>query len=92
MKDRTQILEIIQGTLFDMGYIHNKRDVSLDACLEKDLRVDNVGRIVLQHSLASKLKIYAHVLVAEDIKSVQNLVDKAYDAQFTSLIEKNAKP
>lgn len=92
MKNKTQILEIIQGALFDMGYIQNKNEVSLKTDLKKDLRINSLGRIVLQNSLASKLKVYAHVLVEEDIRSVQNLVDKAYDAQFNALIEKNAKP
>ena len=92
MKDKTQILEIIQGALFDMGYIQNKNEVSLKTDLKKDLRINSLGRIVLQNSLASRLNVYAHVLVEEDIKSVQNLVDKAYDAQFNALIEKNAKP
>ena len=92
MKNKTQILEIIQGALFDMGYIQNKNEVSLKTDLKKDLRINSLGRIVLQNSLASKLKVYAHVLVEEYIRSVQNLVDKAYDAQFNALIEKNAKP
>ena len=92
MKNKTQILEIIQGALFDMGYIQNKNEVSLKTDLKKDLRINSLGRIVLQNSLASKLKVYAHVLVEEDIRSVQDLFDKAYDAQFNALIEKNAKP
>ena len=92
MKNKTQILEIIQGALFDMGYIQNKNEVSLKTDLKKDLRINSLGRIVLQNSLASRLNVYAHVLVEEDIISVQNLVDKAYDAQFNALIEKNAKP
>lgn len=92
MKNKTQILEIIQGALFDMGYIQNKNEVSLKTDLKKDLRINSLGRIVLQNSLASRLNVYAHVLVEEDIRSVQNLVDKAYDAQFNALIEKNAKP
>ena len=92
MKDKTQILEIIKGALFDMGYIQNKNEVSLKTDLKKDLRINSLGRIVLQNSLASRLNVYAHVLVEEDIRSVQNLVDKAYDAQFNALIEKNAKP
>lgn len=75
-----------------MGYIQNKNEVSLKTDLKKDLGISALGRIVLQNSLASKLKVYAHVLVEEDIKSVQNLVDKAYDAQFNALIKKNAKP
>ena len=74
-----------------MGYIQNKNEVSLKTDLKKDLRINSLGRIVLQNSLASRLNVYAHVLVEEDIRSVQNLVDKAYDAQFNALIEKNAK-
>ena len=75
-----------------MGYIQNKNEVSLKTDLKKDLRINSLGRIVLQNSLASRLNVYAHVLVEEDIRSVQHLVDKAYDAQFNALIEKNAKP
>lgn len=75
-----------------MGYIQNKNEVSLKTDLKKDLGISVLGRIVLQNSLASRLNVYAHVLVEEDIRSVQHLVDKAYDAQFNALIEKNAKP